>query len=107
MNASLRAALNDRERLLVAQTEPGALAGLDQDAAMDLHTRVRRARDKHVSLYRRAASARVAEEGGRDAAHPDNARAAAKAEAFEQALSRVSRRLAVLARESAAALRAE
>jgi hypothetical protein len=49
----------------------------------------------------------VAEQGGRGKARPENRRAALKAEAFEEALARVSRRVAVLARESAAELRAE
>jgi hypothetical protein len=107
MNASLLAVLNDAERLLVAQTERAALAALDEDAAIDLETRIRRARNKYVSQYRRNASARVAEHAGRGAARPQNKRAAMKAEAFEEALSRVSRRVAVLARQSAAELRAE
>jgi hypothetical protein len=38
---------------------------------------------------------------------PENTRAAMKAEAFEEALSLVSRRVAALARQSAAELRAE
>jgi hypothetical protein len=107
MNASLLAVLNDAERLLVAQTEPAELAALDEDAAIELEGRIRRARNKYVGQYRRAASARVAEQGGRGMARPQNSRAAMKAEAFEEALSRVSRRVAVLARQSAAALRAE
>jgi hypothetical protein len=107
MDASLLAVLNDSERLLVAETEPAALAMLDEDAAIELETRIRRTRDKYTGQYRRAASARVAEHGGRGQARPENARAAAKAEAFERALSRVSRRVAALARQSAAALRAE
>src|SRR6516225_10128876 len=107
MNATLLAVLNDAERLLVAQTEPAELAALDEDAAIELEARIRRARNKYVSQYRRAASARVAEQGGRGMARPQNSRAAMKAEAFEEALSRVSRRVAVLARQSAAALRAE
>ena len=107
MNASLLSVLNDAERLLVAETETAALAGLDEDAVVELHTRVRRARNKYVGQYRRGASTRVAAKGGRGAARPANNRAAVKAEAFEEALSRVSRRLAVLAKESAAELRAE
>jgi hypothetical protein len=105
MNASLQAVLTDAERLLVAETEPSSLGPLDEDATADLHGRIRRARDKHVGQYRRAASARVAEHGGRGKARPANTRAAMKAEAFEDALARVSRRLAVLARQSAAQLR--
>jgi hypothetical protein len=107
MDRSLLAVLNDGERLLVAEAEPAALAALDEDAAIDLETRIRRARGKYVGQYRRTASARVAGEGGRGKARAGNARAAAKAEAFERALSQVSRRVAALARQSAAALRAE
>jgi hypothetical protein len=107
MDAATRAVLNETEKLLIAETSRETLAALDEEAAIELLTRIRRARDKYVRQYRRAASARVAERGGRGAARPENARAALKAEAFERALSQVSRRLAVLARESAAALRAE
>jgi hypothetical protein len=107
MNASLPAVLNDAERLLVAQTERAELAALDEDAAIDLEARIRRARNKYVSQYRRAASAAVAEHGARGTARPENQRAAMKAEAFEEALARVSRRVAALARQAAAELRAE
>lgn len=107
MNASLLAVLNDTERLLVARTERAELAKLDEDAAIELEGRIRSARNKYVGQYRRGASAAVAEHGGRGKAAPENTRAAAKAEAFEEALSRVSRRVAVLARQAAAELRAE
>jgi hypothetical protein len=107
MNATLLAALNDAERLLVAQTERAELAALDEDAAIDLEARIRRARNKYVGQYRRGASARVAEHGARGQAAPENQLAALKAEAFEEALARVSRRVAALARQSAAELRAE
>lgn len=107
MNASLLAVLNDAERLLVAETERDSLTALDEDAAIELETRIRRARNKYVGQYRRAASARVPERGGRGIARPENRQARTKAEAFEEALSRVSRRVAVLARQSAAQLRTE
>jgi hypothetical protein len=107
MNASLLAALNDAERLLVADTGRDNLTALDEDAAIELETRIRRARNKYVGQYRRGASARVADRGGRGIARPENTLARTKAEAFEEALSRVSRRVAVLARRSAAQLRAE
>lgn len=107
MNASLLAVLNDAERLLVAQTERAELAALDEDAAIELEARIRRARNKYVGQYRRAASAAVIEHGGRGKARPENRRAIMKAEAFEEALSRASRRVATLARRSAAELRAE
>ena len=107
MNKSLLAVLNETERLLVAQTERAELAALDEDAAIELETRIRRARNKYVGQYRRAASAAVAVHGGRGKARPENQRAAWKAEAFEEALARVSARVAALARRSAADLRAQ
>jgi hypothetical protein len=107
MNASLLAVLNDQERLVVAETEPAALTDLDEDAAIELESRIRRARNKYVGQYRRRASTRVEEKGGRGKARPQNERAAMKAEAFELALARVSRRVAVLAQKAAAQLRAE
>jgi hypothetical protein len=107
MNASLLAVLNEAERQLVAEAEPGALAVLDEDSAIELESRVRRARNKCVGQYRRNASARVAERGGRGKARPENTRALLKAEAFERVLSQVSHRVAALARQSAAELRTE
>ena len=107
MNATLLAVLNDAERLLVAQTEPAELAALDEDAAIEFEGRIRRVRNKYVGQYRRGASAAVAGHGGRGKARPENKRAAMKAEAFEEALARVSRRVAALARQAAAELRAE
>jgi len=107
MNASLLAVLNDTERLLVAETERASLAALDEDAAIELESRIRRARNKYVGQYRRAASAAIAGHGGRGKARPENTTARMKAEAFEEALSRVSRRVATLARQAAQQLRAE
>ena len=107
MNATLLAALTPDERFLVAQTEKDALAELDEDAVLELHQRIRRARNKYVGQYRRGASARVQAKGARGKARPANERAALRAEAFEEALSRVSRRLGVLANESARELKAE
>ena len=107
MNKTLLAALNDSERLLVAETELANLKTLDEDEVAALHDRVRRARNKYVGQYRRGGAARVRDVGGRGKARPQNRSAALKAEAFEEALSRVSRRLAVLAHESAVALKDE
>jgi hypothetical protein len=107
MNKTLLAALNDTERVLVAETEPKNLATLDEDAAVALHDRIRRARNKYTGQYRRGASARVSAKGGRGKARPANRNAALKAEAFEEALSRVSRRVATLSHESAVALKNE
>ena len=60
-----------------------------------------------VSKRGAEASAWVAETGGRGKARRANARNAARAEVFEEALNRVSRRLAVLSRRSATDLRTE
>lgn len=107
MNKTLLAALTPTERLLVSETEPAALALLDEDETSALHTRVLRARTKAQGVYRRGASAKVAVKGGRGKARPQNTHARTKAEAFEEALGRVSARLATLARQSARELREE
>ena len=46
MDASLLAVLTESERLLVAETDRDALAMLDEDGAIALEARIRRARDK-------------------------------------------------------------
>ncbi len=104
---SLLKSLTEGEWLLLAETKRAAMADLDEDELLALHTRIRRARTKYMSQYRRAASARVAEVGGRGAARPKNRRAADKAEAFEKALARTSTALAAAARTTAAELRAQ
>lgn len=91
---------------LVRETDKEKLATLDEDGLVELHTRVRRARNKYVKLYRRQAGARVEEFGGRGHARPKNRRNAQKAEVFEDTLARVSRHLAAAARRSAKELRA-
>jgi hypothetical protein len=101
------AMLNETEKALLRQAEGAALARLDEDELIDLHTRVRRARNKYATLYRRRASAQVKKDASRVKAHAQHARTVTKAEAFEDALARVSRALAKAARASAAALRAE
>lgn len=93
--------------MLVRETEPAQLAMLDEDGLAALHTRIRRARDKYVKLYRREAAARVTEHGGRGKARPKNRRNSEKAEVFEDALARVSRALSVAAKHSATELKNE
>jgi hypothetical protein len=92
---------------LLRETEPARMGDLDEDALLDLHGRVRRARTKYVKLYRRQARARVADTGGRGAARPMNRRNADKAEVFEVALARVSKQVDVVARRAAAQLKSE
>ena len=99
--------LTEAERALVVATEREAMAELDEDALLELHTRVRRARTKYVKLYRRQAAGQVAERGGRGHAYPTNQRNRDKAEIFELALARVSRRVDAVAKQAAAELKAE
>src|SRR5262245_45269907 len=107
MNKATWAMLNESEKELLRQAEVSPLARLDEDGLLDLHTRVRRARNKYATLYRRRASSQVKADAGRAKAHAQHARTAAKAEAFEDALARVSHALAKAARTRATALRAE
>ncbi|HTY70957.1 MAG TPA: hypothetical protein VMI11_00865 [Actinomycetes bacterium] len=107
MDKATLAVLNDSERRLYLETERAALEALDEDGVLALHDRIRKARNKYTSQYRRQASARVGQAGGRGKARPTNTLARSKAEAFEDALARVSRRLTALARQEAARLRSE
>lgn len=99
--------LTQRESLLIAETQPAALSQLDADALIDLHTRVRRARNKYVTLYRRRGAAKVGAKGARGVAAEANQRGWDKAEVFEEALARVSRQLAAAAARSAREIKQE
>jgi hypothetical protein len=107
MNQALLNSLTDAERLFLADTSREALAELDEDQVIELHTRTRRMRDKYVKNYRRAAGAAVSARGGRGLSYERNQRDRAKAEIFETALARVSRRLGTLATQSAKQLKDE
>lgn len=104
---ALLGSLTEAERSLVRETEREQLAGLTEDDLVELHTRVRRARDKYVKLYRRQSATRVTTVGGRGKSFEKGTRDRGKAEVFEDALARVSRELATAARESARMLKAE
>jgi hypothetical protein len=108
MNRATFSSLTSAEQRLVLETEPPRLLELDEDELLDLHDRVRRARKKHLGLDRRAGSARVGAKGARGKAGLGGpSRDAQKAEVFEDALARVSSRIAKVAREHAKALKAE
>jgi hypothetical protein len=92
---------------LVRETEPDRLAMLSEDDLLDVHARVRRARNKHVGLYRRQGAALVVKKGARGFARPANRTNAERAEVFELALARVSARIGVVARAAAKALKDE
>jgi hypothetical protein len=107
MASAVLNALPEKEWLLIKETETAALADLSEDELIDLHARVRRARTKYVTNYRRAGSAKVSGVGGRGKARQQNTRNRDRAEVFEDALARVSRALAAAAKASAAELKAE
>jgi ribonuclease D len=104
---ALLGTLAEAELAVVREVSPERLPGLDEDELLDLHTRIRRQRDKYVKQYRRQAAASIEPTGGRGKAHARNARARAKAELFETILASVSRQLAVAAQANADALHAE
>lgn len=99
--------LTDSEKELVLAARPKQLRKLDEDELLELHKRMRRARNKYTKLHRRRASEQVKGDRARGKAAKRHARVAAKAEIFEDKLSKVSRRLAVVSREQAEALRDE
>jgi hypothetical protein len=99
--------LTDSEKELVLAARPKKLRKLDEDELIDLHRRMRRARNKYAKLYRRRAAEQVGSDKARGKAAKRHARVAAKAEIFEDKLAKVSRRLAVVAGERAEALRDE
>jgi hypothetical protein len=104
-----RAVLNSMtaaEQRLVAETSRDAMAGLDEEELLALHSRVRRARSKYVSKYRRGASGAVVKRGGRGFSYPKNQRDRAKAEVFEAALASVSSEVGEHAARAAAELKA-
>ncbi len=107
MKQSVLRSLSEKDTVLFLETKRKNLETLDEEALVDLHDRVRRARNKHSKNYRRGAAERVVATGTRGGAGKANRRNRDRAEAFEDALARVSTRLATVARRSATALRVE
>ncbi|MFF0815190.1 hypothetical protein ACFYVR_08560 [Rhodococcus sp. NPDC003318] len=105
--AKVPKSLSEDEALLVRETRKTAMAELDEDDLLVLHSRIRKARNKYVKLYRRAGAKKVTEKGGRGAGKAANKQNFRKAEVFEDALARVSRRLAVVAEQTALELKQE
>ena len=85
--------LTEKERALVADTDPTRCGALDEDELVGL-TRVRRARDKHVGLNRREITEHVEIAGARGTVSAAPRRSAVKSRVFEGALARVSASLA-------------
>jgi hypothetical protein len=99
--------LTRKERALLAETQPERLRAIDEEALIELHARVRRARDRLVQLHRREVAEHVDAARARGTASLPPRRSASKAELFEDALARVSSTLARAARATAASLRAD
>lgn len=90
---------------LIRELEPERLALLDEDGLLALHKRVRRARNKHTTNYRRKAAKKVPKAGGRGSAPRASDKRRARAHVFEEALSIVSTELARVAHDAAEALK--
>lgn len=99
--------LSEDDYSLFRETKKSQMEGLDEDELLELHARIRRARNKYVKLYRRLGADKVETKKSRAKGKSANARNAARAEVFEDALARVSRRLAAAARKSAESLKQE
>jgi hypothetical protein len=97
--------LSEKDFRLYRQTKRDRLRELDEDELIDLHARVRNARNKHMTVYRREAAAAVSDKAVRGAARRTTRGNAARVEALETALARVSRRLGTVAKQNAAALK--
>ena len=105
MNLTIVKTLTKGEQSLIMDTRPKRLDGLSEDELLDLHARVRRGRTKYKKNYRQSASRRVQADRARGAASKKSRGDAERAEVFEDALARVSDRLAKAARKEATALR--
>ena len=99
--------LSESDLRLVHASAAEELRALDEDELLELHARVRRARNKHVGIYRRAGAEKVSAKAARGKAHGANDRNRARAEVLEQTLARVSKQLSVAARQSARELKEE
>lgn len=97
--------LSRSEKDLVLAARPKELAKLDEDELIELHTRVRRARNKYSGMHRRKTSKQVGKDRARGKAGKKHAKVVGKTEVFEDVLSRVSRALSVEARRNSDALR--
>jgi len=85
--------MSDDEKSLIDQTDPEALARMDEGQLKELQSRLRKVRDKNFSLLRREGAARVEAEGGRGAAEPANQKRNDKVDVLDDALARVGARL--------------
>ncbi|MBG6180149.1 hypothetical protein [Arthrobacter sp. CAN_A1] len=92
---------------LIRALDPERLAQLDEDGLLALHKRIRRARNKYQTNYRRKAAGEVSKARGRGTASKSSDKARARAYVFEEALSIVSAELARVAHGTAEDLKLE
>jgi hypothetical protein len=107
MKGAVLSSMTETEQRLVAETSRDAMSGLDEEELLALHSRIRRARSKYVTTYRRNASGAVVKRGGRGFSYPKNQRDRDKAEVFESALAAVSKEVGRHATRAAAELKAD
>lgn len=88
--------MSEDERSLIDQTDPEALARMDEESLKHLQSRLRKVREKNFDLLRRQGAARVEAEGGRGAAEQANQKRNDKVDVLDDALARVSERLDAL-----------
>ena len=105
MNLTIVKSLTKGEQSLIMDTRPKKIDGLSEDVLLDLHARVRRGRNKYKKNYRQSAAGRVKTDRARGGASKKSRGDAERAEVFEDALARVSDRLAKAARKEATDLR--
>jgi hypothetical protein len=105
MDKALLNSMTSAEQRLVAETSRAAMTDLDEDELLELQARIRRARSKYVTSYRRKASGAVAKRGGRGFSYPKNQRDRDKAEVFELALAQVSKEVSAHATRAAKELK--
>ena len=61
--------LSEGEHVLILETKKDRMEELGEDDLIDLHTRIRRARNKYTKIYRRAGSVKVSEKKGLSLIH--------------------------------------
>ncbi|OBH98698.1 hypothetical protein [Mycobacterium sp. E2733] len=86
--------LTQQESSLIGQSHPAALMRMDEKSLKELQSRLRQARDKNFSLLRRRGAARVEAEVRAAPPRRPTKSAGEKVEIFDEALARVSERLA-------------
>ncbi len=105
LDAATRRLLTADEAKLIEQTSVAALEKKNLDDVGAIYDRVRKGRDKYRGLHRRQASTQVRRDHARGTGANKNMGSASKYEIFEEALGRVSKREAELAKLNAGDLK--